>query len=127
RSRFSLGSYFTLNYGSAATVLWIFILATGLSPVGYSRSTWAVFFILALVPQILGHSSYNWALRWISAGAVALCLLGEPISSALLAAVFLGERLTINIVIGGMLILAGIYYASHEEKGDIRKRKEDPS
>ena len=116
RPRISLGSYITLNYGTAAAVLWVTILAAGLSPTGYSRSTWAAFFLLALVPQILGHSSYNWALRWISAGTVALCLLGEPIGSSLLAAAFLDEPLTMKTVLGGVLILAGIYYASHEVK-----------
>ncbi|GAB1487089.1 DMT family transporter [Aminivibrio sp.] len=126
RSRISLGSYVTLNYGTAAVFLWAALLAAGLSPAGYSRNTWTAFFLLALIPQILGHSSYNWALRWISAGTVALCLLGEPIGSALLAAAFLGEPLTMNILFGGILILAGIYYASHEDKKkgtSVRERK----
>ena len=71
---------------------------------------------MALIPQLLGHSSYNWALRWLTGGTVALCLLGEPIGSALLAAVFLGEPVTLFKAAGGALILAGIVLAAKEDK-----------
>lgn len=114
RPRISLGSYVTLNYGTAAVVLWIVVLAFGLPVAGYSTGTWSAFFLMALVPQLLGHSSYNWALRWLTGGTVALCLLGEPVGSSLLAALFLGEPITLVKVLGGGLILAGIYLASKE-------------
>ena len=114
RPHISLGSYVTLNYGTAAVVLWIVVLAFGLPVAGYSTGTWSAFFLMALVPQLLGHSSYNWALRWLTGGTVALCLLGEPVGSSLLAALFLGEPITLVKVLGGGLILAGIYLASKE-------------
>lgn len=116
RPRMSLPSYITLNYGTAALVLWAIVLAGGMSPTGYSPLTWLAFILMALIPQILGHSSYNWALRWLSSGTVALCLLGEPIGSAILAALFLGEGVSFMKVAGGALILAGIVVASKEEK-----------
>ena len=116
RPRMSLASYITLNYGTAALVLWAIILAAGLSPTGYSPLTWLAFFLMALIPQILGHSSYNWALRWLSSGTVALCLLGEPVGSTILAALFLGEPVSLMKAAGGALILAGIVVASKEEK-----------
>lgn len=114
RPRMSLGSYVTLNYGTAAALLWLAVVASGLSPTGYSWSTWGAFFLLALVPQILGHSSYNWALRWMPGGTVALCLLGEPVGSSLLAAIFLAEPITWMKGAGGAMILAGIYVTSKE-------------
>ena len=114
RPRISLGSYITLNYGTAAVVLWIVVLLLGLPVTGYSTGTWSAFFLMALVPQILGHSSYNWALRWLTGGTVALCLLGEPIGSSILAAIFLAEPLTLVKILGGGLILAGIVLASKE-------------
>ena len=114
RPRVSLGTYVTLNYGTAAAVLWAVVLAMGLPVSGYSSTTWSALFLVALVPQILGHSSYNWALRWMTGGTVSLCLLGEPIGSSLLAAAFLGEPLTPVKIVGGGLILAGIVMASKE-------------
>lgn len=116
RPRMSLTGYITVNYGTAAVVLWAIAAAAGLSPAGYSSSTWAAFFLMALIPQLLGHSSYNWALRWLSGGTVALCLLGEPIGSALLAALFLHEPVTLSKAAGGALILAGIVMAAREDK-----------
>ncbi|HCL79544.1 MAG TPA: hypothetical protein DIC53_06215, partial [Synergistaceae bacterium] len=115
RPSVSLGSYVTFIYGTAAVVLWAVVLLAGYPVVGYSRSTWLAFALLALIPQILGHSSSNWALRWLSGGTVALCLLGEPIGSTILAALFLGEPVTLPKVLGGALILAGIYIASRDE------------
>lgn len=112
RPGMSLSCYITINYGTAAAVLWGTILILGLPASKFSLRTWGAFFLLALVPQILGHSSYNWALRWFSGGTVALCLLGEPIGSSLLAALFLGEPLTAMKILGGALILSGIVTAS---------------
>ena len=116
RPRMSLRAYITVNYGTAAVVLWAIAAAAGLSPAGYSSSTWAAFFLMALIPQLLGHSSYNWALRWLPGGTVALCLLGEPIGSTLLAAFFLAEPVTLSKAAGGALILAGIVMAARENK-----------
>ena len=125
RPRMSLTGYVTLNYGTSALVLWGIVAAMGLPPSGYSGTTWAAFFLMALVPQILGHSSYNWALRWLSGGTVALCLLGEPIGSTILAALFLSEPVTLGKAAGGALILAGIFIASQEEKNEPHKRRKE--
>jgi drug/metabolite transporter (DMT)-like permease len=67
--------------------------------------------MLATVPQLIGHSSFNWALRYLSASLVALVVLGEPVLSTIFAWLILGEELTVWKVIGGLLIFAGIYLA----------------
>jgi drug/metabolite transporter (DMT)-like permease len=92
------------------------VLATSTPFAGFSAPTWWAFIGMALVPQLLGHSSYNWALRWFSASTVAVCLLGEPIGSTLLAWIFFGETLTAWKVAGGALILTGIVLAAASEK-----------
>ena len=60
----------------------------------------------------MGHSSFNWALGYLSAAFVSITLLGEPIGSAVLAFLLLQETPTMLKVIGAILILAGIYIAS---------------
>jgi len=70
---------------------------------------------LALVPQLMGHSSFNWALGYLSAAFVSISLLGEPIGSAVLAYILLDETPTLLKIIGAILILAGIYIASRGE------------
>lgn len=117
RPRLSLLAYVTTCYGTAGAILWLLVLATGTPFSGFSVPTWWAFIGMALIPQILGHSSYNWALRWFPASTVAVCLLGEPIGSTLLAWVFFGETLTPWKIAGGALILAGIVLAARNEKG----------
>jgi len=69
--------------------------------------------LLALVPQLLGHSTFNWALRYLSAAYVSITLLGEPIGSALLAYFLLGEVPSVMMAFGAILILFGIWVAGH--------------
>jgi drug/metabolite transporter (DMT)-like permease len=70
---------------------------------------------MGLVSQILGHSSYNWALKHVSAGLVAVALLGEPLGATLLAWLLFGETLTVTKIIGGVAILTGIIMAAKGE------------
>lgn len=112
RGRVSLLSYIFIVYGAAAAVLLVMAAATGQPLWGYSAGTFGWFLLLALGPQLLGHSSYNWALAYVPAAYVSITLLGEPVGSTLLAYLFLGETPTFLKLAGGALILVGIYVAS---------------
>ncbi len=112
RARVSLLSYVFVVYGIAAIFLVLFMLAAGYSPLGYSPMTYLWFLLLALVPQLIGHSSYNWALAYLSAAYVSIALLGEPVGSSILAYILLEETPTLPKFIGAALTLAGIYLAS---------------
>jgi drug/metabolite transporter (DMT)-like permease len=94
----------------------IVMLGAGESPIGYSLDVYLWVLLLALVPQLLGHSTFNWALRYLPASYVSVTLLGEPIGSAILAYFFLGETPSGLMIFGAILILAGIYVASIREK-----------
>ena len=116
RRKLSLLSYVAVCYGSAAVILWLTVLLLNLPIVGYSTRTVAAFWAMALVSQILGHSSYNWALKWFSTGFVAVALLGEPIGSTVLAYIIFEEGLTWLKLAGGVFILAAIYVAALGER-----------
>ena len=116
RPKLSLLSYVAICYGSAAVILWLGVLALKLPITGYSSQTMASFWAMAVVSQIIGHSSYNWALKWFSAGVVAVSLLGEPIGGTLLAYIIFGEKLTWIKFLGGLFILSAIYIAASGEK-----------
>jgi drug/metabolite transporter (DMT)-like permease len=115
RRKLSLLAYVFVCYGCAALVLWTLVLLLGLPIGGYSLKTYGAFCGMAVVSQIIGHSSYNWSLRWLSAGMVAVSLLGEPIGSTAMAYVLFGEGLTWFKVVGGVVILCGIYIAARGE------------
>jgi drug/metabolite transporter (DMT)-like permease len=64
--------------------------------------------LLAIGPQLLGHSSYNWSLAYLPAAVVSVFVLAEPIFASLLAWIVLEEAPPNSALIGGLVILAGV-------------------
>lgn len=97
----------------AMTAAWLLLGAVvARTPLrGYDGATWAALALLALGPTILGHSSLNYALRYLRAYEVNVAILGEPVGAALWAALLLGERPGAATAVGGVLILTGIALA----------------
>jgi drug/metabolite transporter (DMT)-like permease len=112
RAGMSLIPYIFIVYGSAAIALLAAMLLAGQSPGGFSPQVYTWIILLALIPQLIGHTTYNWALRYLSAALVSITTLAEPVGSAILAYIILHEAPTRLTVLGGVLILAGIYLAS---------------
>jgi drug/metabolite transporter (DMT)-like permease len=119
RSRLSLLAYVFPVYCTAAAALVLVVLLSGLPVLPQQQGTWLWLALMALVPQILGHSSLNWALRYLSATYVTIAVLGEPIGATLLAWWLLDERPSCWALTGGMLILVGIVVASRAERSTI--------
>ncbi len=116
RRKLSLLSYVAICYGSAALFLWLVVLVLKLPVTGYNTQTIAAFWAMALISQIIGHSSYNWALKWFSTGFVAVALLGEPIGATIMAYIIFNEGLTWAKFIGGLVVLSAIYIAATGEQ-----------
>ncbi|MEJ2485937.1 MAG: DMT family transporter [Anaerolineales bacterium] len=116
RPRLSLVPYVFLVYGMAAVLLVLFMLGSGVQYSGFSGQTYIWLVLLALIPQLMGHSTFNWALGYLPAALVSVSLLGEPIGSTILAYIFLAEAPGIIKVFGAILIFAGIVIASRKEK-----------
>lgn len=116
RAGMSLIPYIFVVYGIAALVLLGIMFTAGQRLTGFSPLTYIWILLLALVPQLIGHSTYNWALRYLPAALVSITTLGEPIGSAILAYFILHESPTLLTILGGILILAGIYLASRSKK-----------
>jgi drug/metabolite transporter (DMT)-like permease len=118
RHRMSLLTYVYIVYGSAA--LWLIALAV-LSGGSFTQqsdgqpyplSAYAAMLLLAVLPQLVGHSSYNYALRFLPPTYVAIVSLAEPIGSAILALVLLHEVPPWLTIAGAIVILIGIGVAS---------------
>ena len=111
RQRVALLDYACVVYASATAVLLVYALAFGssLAPVGDVPRELILFAALAIIPQIGGHTLYNWALRWVTAPVVSLSLVGEPVGSSLLAWILLSQVPTVGVAIGAGLALVGIY------------------
>lgn len=116
RQKMSLSAYITLVYGVAAILLIFLALTSGESFFQYSPRTYLLFFLLAFVPQLIGHTTLNWALKFFSATLVAVLILGEPVGATILAYFLLKEPLTYKLFFGGTLVLLGIYFSAREER-----------
>lgn len=112
RAKVSLIPYIFVVYGMAAIGLLAAMFVAGESPFGHPMRAYFWIFLLAAFPQLIGHSTYNWALRFIPASLVAITTLVEPIGSAILAYFVLRETPSGGVLFGGALILSGIYLAS---------------
>lgn len=106
RKTMPLIPYVSLTYLAAALFLWPLTLA--LAAPFPSRQDWPWIGLIALVPQILGHTAVNWALGRFPAFAVAVSILGEPVGAALWAFLLFGEGLRPVQGVGMALVLLGI-------------------
>ena len=117
RRRLHILPYIWLVYSPAAVILVVWMLLAGQSLRGLSTPVYLYLLGLALGPQLLGHTSFNWSLKYLSATFVAVAILGEPIGSTLIALRLLPEQeLQLLQMLGGVLLLLGIAIATLAEQ-----------
>lgn len=112
RPHLSLLSYIYIIYGLAAVALLGHAILAHARFTGYAPKAYLFILLLALGPQLLGHTSLNWALRYVTAPMVAMAILGEPVGTTLLAWLILGRAPALFEVAGGLVICCGIYLAA---------------
>jgi len=115
RARIDILSYLAILYTCSAVILLIVTLSFGYNLFGYSTTTYAMMILLALVPQLIGHSTLNLAVRLIPVIFVSVAILGEPVGATILGYFILGEAPTGNEIAGGILILGGIFLVMRQK------------
>jgi len=116
RVKMELVPYIFVVYGMAALALMFIMLLMKASPFGLPALAYVWFVLLALVPQLFGHSIFNWALTYLPASAVSVTLLGEPVGSSILAFFIFQEQPGWVKIMGAVLILAGIWLTTRGER-----------
>jgi drug/metabolite transporter (DMT)-like permease len=116
RRRISVTPYVFCVYGVASALLIGMIIIRKLPIIGFTPQSYGWLLLLGLVPQLLGHSSFNWALGYLPAAFVSVALMGEPIGTIMLAYIIFAEIPLIGEIVGGVLILAGILIVSLANK-----------
>ena len=82
-----------------------------------------MFLLLAVFPTLLGHSVYNWSVKWVGVNTLSMTILGEPVGSSILAYIFFRETLGPLQLAGSLVILTGIFlYLMGESKTKARKK-----
>jgi drug/metabolite transporter (DMT)-like permease len=118
RRRVSVLTYIWLVYSAAGVILLAVALLAGQPILGLPAYAYLLLLGLAVGPQLLGHTAFNYALGTLSATFVAVALLGEPVGSAILAALIFRESVAPLQIAGIGLLLVGILLASLDEAGD---------
>ena len=100
--------YAVVVYGTASVVLALVCFSTGAQMFGYSAQTWLCLILITLGPQIMGHTVFNWALRFVKAPILSGTILLEPVLSTLFAWAILSETPVMTSLVGGAVILVGL-------------------
>jgi len=116
RAGLSLLSYVALVYPTAALCLIGSALVVGNSMLGYAPGVAVWMVLLGLGPQVIGHSSLNWALKYVDPVVVSTVVKAEPVIASLLVWLALGEAPTWVQAAGGAVVLAGVYLTVSGER-----------
>ena len=109
RRSISTVSYTFLAYTGASVVLLCACFAASIPLTGWSTDDYFYSFMMTLVCTFMGHSIFNWGLKFLPAPFISTCRLGEPVVATLLAVVVFGEIPGPHQIIGGMIVLAGLF------------------
>ncbi|MBK8986978.1 MAG: DMT family transporter [Chloroflexi bacterium] len=112
RARLSLVGYITLVYTTAALCLILVVYLSGGSLLGYSARAYWLLLLMGLGPQLMGHSSFNYALAYLPAAIVGATTFAEPIGASILALLIFGEVPGPLVILGGLFVFAGLLTAS---------------
>jgi len=116
RKNISLPTYAFVVYLSSAIIMWSVVIIQGLEYKPMPNSELQLFFLMALVPTLLGHTMQNWALAFLPAYVISITLLAEPIGSGLLAWYIFSEVPSLGVLVGGLIVLLGVYSVALSEK-----------
>jgi drug/metabolite transporter (DMT)-like permease len=108
RARVSLLAYVTPLYAFCSVILLVWALGSGSRLYPYDSTVWFYFLALAVVPTILGHTVFNWAIKHVRPSAISVAFLGEPVVASLLALLLFGQQPSLSTLIGGVFVLGGV-------------------
>lgn len=110
RQRLSLWPYVGIVYAACFVSLLGLAALTGAPLWPQPPRELAIFAGIALGPMMLGHTGFNWALRYVPAYVVSLAVLAEPVGATLLAMVIPGiaEVPSAWTLLGGAVIVTGL-------------------
>lgn len=121
RRGLGIGSYVVVAYSTGALVLLPLPFIVGSTYVGYPIAVYLYIFLMAVASQVVGHTTLNWAVRWISPTLVTLAILFEPVSSSFLGYLIFKEVPGTLVLVGAAVLLGGVaiaIYGSREKQAD---------
>ena len=108
RQGLSTGNYIAIAYSVAAICLFPLTFLAKTSYFNYPTPVYLYVLLMAVMSQVVGHSSLNWLVRWISPTVISLSLLFEPVVASFVGAIVFQEIPTLDLLIGGLVIVLGL-------------------
>lgn len=112
RAKLPVIPYIWLVYGIASIILLMMVLITATPVTGFRLEGYLILIAMALIPQLIGHSSLNYVLEYFPATLVSMFSQLEPIGSAILALIIFAEIPPPQQLIGSVIIISGVLLAS---------------
>ncbi len=111
RSTLDTFLYTTGVYEASFIFLLFITLVFNESLIGYRWIDYGLMFLLAIGPSCIGHTSYNYCLKYLKASTVSISVLGEPLGATLLGILIFNETPNTLMILGGTMIVVGTYVA----------------
>lgn len=112
RQGLSIGRYITVAYSVAAIALLPLPWLAQVQPLPSAPPVYGYILLTALVPQLIGHTSLNWVVRWVSPTLITLILLCEPVLASLFAFLLFAEIPSAFVLSGALVLLTGVAIAT---------------
>ena len=120
RKNLSAGVYVFIVYSVSTAVLFIMCIISKTPIYPYSPKEFLLFIALAFFCSILGHTVYNYMVKYVSSTMISVSTLSEPIFASVLALLIFREIPSIYTLIGGIIIIAGIFYYLVSQTKEIK-------
>jgi drug/metabolite transporter (DMT)-like permease len=114
REKMDTFSYILIVYTITAFIVLLVVFLGSYPALGFKSSSYTSVVLLAIVPQLIGHTSFNWVLKHLKTSMVAITILGEPIGASILAYLFFSESISIMQFAGMLAIFTAIIIASRK-------------
>ncbi|MFJ8245914.1 DMT family transporter [Peribacillus asahii] len=121
RKRISSTTYTFIVYSFSTIVLFMYVIVAQQPLRGYPVADWMYFILLAIFPTLLGHSLFNWTIKWLSTTTISMAILLEPVGATILAYFLFGEKVIWTQLLGGAVICYGLTMFLYEERKQYKK------
>jgi drug/metabolite transporter (DMT)-like permease len=120
RKNLSAGVYVFIVYSVSTVVLFVMCIASGTPIYPYATKEFLLFAALAFFCSILGHTVYNYMVKYVSSTMISVSTLSEPIFASILALVIFNEIPSSYTLVGGTVIISGIFYYLVSQTKEIK-------
>lgn len=116
RKKLSTTVYTFIVYGASAITVFVLLLVNQTPVLGYDSINFLTAFLMTICCTLLGHSIFSWGLKYEKASFIATVKLLEPVFAAILGFIMFQEIPTVQVLIGGIVVILGIYVYARNEK-----------